>query len=144
MCIDRHGEQGGAHMPSDIARLRAQLARQRYALWQLDVVEAAEHLVRSHHRRLLDDELADLRQQVVQAQRALTLAREGDDLNFIIAAEEHLCRIQRQATVVQRQSREQDVAAAKVRTTYLTERQHLVELVNRLQHLLLRTIRRSP
>ncbi|WP_162907839.1 hypothetical protein [Allorhizocola rhizosphaerae] len=131
-------------MPSDIARLRAQIARQRYALSQLDVVEAAEHLVRSHHRQLLDDELAELHKELVRAQRTLDLARDGNDLNFIVVAEEDTCRVQRQVTLLQRQSREHDVAAAKVRSAYLAQRQQLVELVNQLQHLLVRTIRRAP
>lgn len=126
-------------MPPDMARLREQLARQLDALWQLDVVESAEYLVRSHHQQVLADELAELSRDLLAAQRGLDMARAGELLTVIMAAEERVCGITRQAARMQRRSRDQDLACLRARTDYLAKRQHLWEIISGLQRQILRT-----
>jgi hypothetical protein len=80
------------------------LARRLNELNQLQVIEAAEDVVRRRHLQLLGSRLAGLDHDLVRARRQLETARHGTDLALIIEAEEQVCGILRQTTLMQRQA----------------------------------------
>ena len=122
-------------MSPDFVRFRAQLAQHLNDLSQLEVVEAAEHVVRRRQLQLLASELAGLGDELEQAQRILSIARKGNDLSYIIEAEEQVCGILRQTTIVQRQTGESMRAFKHAHDTYLTRRCWLVSRIEQLQRL---------
>ncbi|GIH05255.1 hypothetical protein Rhe02_33220 [Rhizocola hellebori] len=86
----------------DVAHLRELMARRWERLAALDVVEAAEDIVRSHRRNQL---LADLARAVrvhIGAEDDLTAALAAGNLVLVMAAEQRLCtaRLQREAVAV--------------------------------------------
>jgi hypothetical protein len=125
-------------MPSDIARLSAQLAQHLHDLSQLEVVEAAEDVVRRRHLQLLASELAELGEDLAAARRLLDLARQGDDLASIINAEEQVCGILRHTTVLQRQTGEHTRSFKHAHDAYLTRRHWLVDRIDQLRRLVAR------
>jgi hypothetical protein len=124
-------------MPPDAVRLRQELAQHLDTLHRLEVVEAAEDVVRDHQLQLLGAELAGLRDELTRAQQHLSSARAGRELSVIFEAEEHVCGVLRQTTVVQRQTREHIRASTAAHRTYLAQRDRIVERVDQLRRLLL-------
>ena len=66
-------------MPPESVRLRAQLSEHLEDLNQLEVIEAAEGIVRRRLLHLLRTELAGLRDDLADARRHLVIAREIGD-----------------------------------------------------------------
>ena len=122
-------------MPRDVTRFSAQLAQHMNDLSQLEVVEAAEDVVRRRHLQLLNSELAGLTDDLAVAQRHLSAARKGDDLAYIINTEEQVCGILRQTTIMQRQAGEHIRAFKHARDVYLTRRDWLVARIDQLRRL---------
>jgi len=122
-------------MQPDAVRLRAQLAQHLDALYRLQVVEAAEDTVRRWHLQLLSGELEDLQDELVQAQRQLATARNGSELSRIIEAEEQVCGILRQTTILQRHAGEHIRASNRAHGVYLSQRDQLVDRIDQLRRL---------
>ena len=120
-------------MPPDAVRLRAQLAQHLDALYRLQVVEAAEDMVRRCHLLLLSSQLEELQEELVQAQRHLATARNGNELSLIIEAEELVCEILRQTTILQRHAGEHIRACNRTHSVYLAQRDRLVDRIDQLR-----------
>lgn len=128
-------------MASEDPRLREQLAQHERALRELEVVEDAEQVIRSHHRGLLTEELAAIGRELVDAQRCLAAAmRSGDDPYRISTANEQVCAIERTARVLQQFAREHDVACTRARAAYLAKRRRTLQTIRGLQRRILRTL----
>lgn len=120
-------------MPPDAVRLRAQLARHLNHLYQLQVIEAAEDVVRQRHLQLLASQLAGLTDELVCARERLDTARTGSDLRLIIEAEEHMCDILRETTLTQREASEHIRASKRAHNLYLAKRGRLKATIDQLR-----------
>ena len=129
-----------ATMPSDDAKLGEQLVQQERALRELAVVEAAEQMVRSHHRDLLSEELAAIGRELADAKRCLAATRSGGDPYRVALAHEQVCAIQRTANILQQLAQKHDVACRNARTTYLIGQRQVLKAIRGLQRQVLRRL----
>lgn len=123
-------------MPPDAVRLRVQLAQHLDDLYQLEVVEAAEEIVRHHLLRLLGSELAELRDELAHARNHLGTVRRGGDLGVIIDAEERVGVILRQTTILQRQTGAHIRAAKRAHRVFLDQAGRLTQRIDQILRLL--------
>ncbi len=126
----------GWGMPSDLNRLRFELAVRLLQLSELDVVEAAELLVRHELQRGTGAVLEELEQELALAQEHLATSCNNDDLSRIAEAEERLCAISRQLMVVERQARVQEQQIQRQRSAYLTARSSELRHIRDMERLI--------
>jgi hypothetical protein len=123
-------------MPPESVRLRAQLSEHLGDLNHLEVIEAAEGIVRRRLLELLRTELAGLRDDLAEARRHLSTARDGGDLGFVIEAEERVSVLLRQTTIMQRQTGEHIRASNRAHGAYMEQYGRLVSRIDEIRRLL--------
>lgn len=123
-------------MPRDAVRLRARLARHLDDLYRLQVIEAAEEVVRRRHLQTLASQLAGLCDDLARTRQHLDTARNSSDLRQIVEAEERVCETLRQTTVMQRQTGEDIRAAKRAHNAYLAQRRRLIARIDQLRRLI--------
>lgn len=116
----------------DLVARRAELAARWRQLWQLDVVEQAECMVRDLSEHLLLDQVDILLRELDAAAGTLALLRSADDLTAICAAEERLCALQRHADTMLQQLHQHRGAIAEAQNAYITSRWQLQQLIGGL------------
>jgi hypothetical protein len=126
-------------MPSENSRLWEQLAQQERAQRELEVVEAAEQVIRGYHRGILAEALTAIGGELVQAQRSLAATRGDGDPYRIVVAQEQVWDVERMAMVMQQLAREHDVACTRARAAYLAGRRQVLETIRGFRRLILRT-----
>jgi hypothetical protein len=125
-------------MSSDESRLREQLAQRERALRELEIVEAAEQIIRSHHHCILVQNLARVGQELTEARQCLAATRNSGDPDRIAMAHERLCAVERTARVLQQLNEQHDVDCTRARAAFLTGRRRALETIRGLHRLILR------
>lgn len=114
----------------DAGRLRAQLAHHLDDLHRLEVIEAAEDVVRRRLLQMLTSELAGLRDELADARQQLGTARRGGDLAVVIEAEERVGAILRETTILQRQTGKHIRATRRAQAEYLGQHGRLMQRID--------------
>jgi hypothetical protein len=119
-------------MPPDAGQLRAKLAQHLDQLYRLEVIEAAEDVVRRRLLQLLGSELAVLRDDLASARHYLGTVRGDGDMGFIIEAEQRVGILLRQTTVLQRQTGAHIRASKRAHDDFLLEHGRLTQRIDQI------------
>ena len=126
-------------MPTDDCHLRGHLAQQERILRELEVVEAAEHVLRSHYRGLLTEELAALGRELADARRQLAAIRQSGDPSRVAIAHSQVCAVENTTRILGQLKHEHEQACTRARTTYLAAQRQVLDIIRGLHCLIVRT-----
>jgi hypothetical protein len=110
----------------------------RTQMWDLDVVERAEAIVRDFRQRQLTHALEDTLAQLDIAARATSEARAGSDVVAIMDAEQKLCAVQNTAQTLLRRHMAELRAGEQVHAAYNAARREVTHRIKAVEIMLAR------
>ncbi len=102
-------------------------------LYEIDVIEQAESVIREQHQNALLKQLTEALSDVDTAKDRLAEVRESCGQSAAVMAEEHLCAVRRRAENLLDQINRQRDACALVQDTHKANRAHLLHVIQALQ-----------
>lgn len=102
-------------------------------LYEIDVIEQAESVIREHHQNVLLKQLTEALSDVDTAKDRLAEVRESCGQPAVAMAEEHLCAVKRLAENLLDQINRQRDTNALVQDTHQANRAHLLNVIQALQ-----------
>jgi hypothetical protein len=122
----------------EVSGLQAMLRAYRERMWDLDVVERAESVVRDYRRQQLSQALDETLTHLDAAARAATEAHAGTDVAAMIDAEQKLCAAQHAAQKLLRRHLDETRAADQVQAAYSAHRREVIQRIKSIEIMLSR------
>ena len=122
----------------EVSGLRAMLRAYRERMWDLDVVERAETVVRDHRKQQLSQALEETLAQLDTAAKAATDAHAGTDVVAMIEAEQELCAAQHSAQSLLRRHLDESRAADQIQAAYSAHRREVAQRIKSIEIMLAR------
>jgi hypothetical protein len=118
--------------------LQAMLRAYHECMWDLDVVERAEAIVRDLRHYQLTQALEDTLAQLDNTAKAAATAHDGSDIVAMMEAEQRLCAIQHVAQTLLRRHMSESRAADDVHAEYAARRRELARRIESIEILMSR------
>ncbi len=110
----------------------------RERMWDLDVVERAESVVRDFRHQQLTQALEDTLAQLDIAAQAANDAHSGSDVVAMMHAEQQLCAVQHVAQTLLKQHMNESRAADQVHAAYSAHRHEVTQRISSIEIMLAR------
>ncbi|GIH01997.1 hypothetical protein Rhe02_00640 [Rhizocola hellebori] len=110
----------------------------RERMWDLDVVERAEAIVRESRRQQVSQALEETLTRLDEAVQAANNAHDGTDVVAMIDAEQQLCAAQHVAQTLLRRHLDETRAADQVQAAYSAHRNEVSQRIKSIEIMLAR------
>lgn len=122
----------------EVNGLGEMLRAYRERMWDLDVVERAEAVVRDFRQQQLTAALEDALAQLDASAAAASEAHRGSDVVAMMEAEQRLCAVQQVAQTLLRRHMSESRAADHIHAQYNAARQDIAQRVKAIEIMLAR------